>query len=126
MREISKEEARKLWVSALRSGDFNQCEGVLQSGNSYCCLGVACVVAEKNGVSINRKGGSINRKGGSIKGGHLGIQPDVQKWMGLKDDCGGHQGGYLSGINDEGATFAEIADLIESNPKGLFTCEAAK
>jgi hypothetical protein len=38
---------RKAWVEALRSGKFKQTRGKLRSRNAaYCCLGVACEVAE--------------------------------------------------------------------------------
>lgn len=35
---------RKLWIQALRSGEFAQGVGYLNSGDTYCCLGVACEV----------------------------------------------------------------------------------
>jgi hypothetical protein len=39
---------QKAWVDALRSGEWKQTTGVLQAPRqeSYCCLGVACKVAE--------------------------------------------------------------------------------
>lgn len=36
------------WVSALRSGKYNQGYGYLKTKNGYCCLGVLCKVAGKN------------------------------------------------------------------------------
>lgn len=37
-------EAKKKWVAALRSGEYQQTRDVLRAGNyrSYCCLGVLC------------------------------------------------------------------------------------
>jgi len=32
------------WVEALESGEFEQTQGALRAGDSYCCLGVACEV----------------------------------------------------------------------------------
>lgn len=37
-----QKEHRKEWAEALRSGDYKQGFGCLHSGDSYCCLGVAC------------------------------------------------------------------------------------
>jgi len=41
-----KTELRDNWITALRSGKYNQAREVLHGGfNSYCCLGVLCKVA---------------------------------------------------------------------------------
>jgi len=40
-------EPQKLFLVALRSGDFVQTTGKLREGDSYCCLGVACEVYRK-------------------------------------------------------------------------------
>lgn len=49
------ENARK-WVEALRSGEFTQCSGKLCGYDGsrwcYCCLGVACEIASRNGAPI--------------------------------------------------------------------------
>lgn len=46
----------RLWVDALRSGEYEQTQGMLArkqgEQTSYCCLGVACEVAAANGVII--------------------------------------------------------------------------
>lgn len=42
-----KQVTREQWTTALRSGEYNQCFGVLHSSsrNAYCCLGVLAVLA---------------------------------------------------------------------------------
>lgn len=46
-------ENRALLVKALRSGRYMQGMGRLKkTDNSYCCLGVACEVARKNGLDL--------------------------------------------------------------------------
>jgi hypothetical protein len=41
-------EVKKIWVEALRSGDYKQTEGQLKDTFGFCCLGVLCdVYAEK-------------------------------------------------------------------------------
>lgn len=47
-------EVKKLWLEALRSGEYKQCKGWLHSrnerGDTYCCLGVLCALAVKHGA----------------------------------------------------------------------------
>ena len=47
---MSPNEFIKLWCQALRSGEYKQGEGMLCQNNKYCCLGVACDIAEKHKV----------------------------------------------------------------------------
>jgi hypothetical protein len=39
------------------------------------------------------------------------------EWIGINDE---NRVEYLAHLNDEGHTFSEIADIIESEPEGLF------
>ncbi len=48
---LNPENARKV-VAALRSGDYQQCEGFLEREGLNCCLGVTCREAIKDGVPI--------------------------------------------------------------------------
>jgi len=58
------------WVEALRSGDYKQATHQLYSitGDSYCCLGVACRVAEidsshlKNSTRPGNLNGNFRRR----------------------------------------------------------------
>ena len=47
---MKKNEFIKLWCEALRSGEFKQGQRRLCQDNKYCCLGVACHLAEKHEV----------------------------------------------------------------------------
>lgn len=109
---------QQAWVDALRSGKYKQTKGALQKGNSYCCLGVACDVAEKHGVYIHTSCGEI--EGGSLSG-----QSNVRDWLQIRHSFGA----VYSDISNETLTrmndtfdksFSEIADFIEANAKGLF------
>lgn len=111
----------KKWVAALRSGKFKQGKGSLGDCGLYCCLGVACELAIENGVNIN-----VKDEGGrkSYDGAWATVPESVEKWLGLNEDTGGYEGedGYetLTEQNDGGMSFQEIADIIESEPEGLF------
>jgi len=50
--EMTREEA--LWVAALESDEFPQGTGALNSKGKFCCLGVGCEVALRDGVVINK------------------------------------------------------------------------
>ena len=129
----------KRWVAALRSGEFKQTRGMLHWSQSdrdegYCCLGVACelfyrerpedlkrtidrgvifydgckyslpdlVIRSLGMVSLGLNGSSgkpSDKSLMSIPGG----EEDIEGWS-------------LSEINDKGATFEQIADLIERTP----------
>lgn len=112
-------ENAKKWVAALRSGKYQQVKGALRRSEGYCCLGVACDVYRKE-----------TRKGRWLKGNHGNfifmrtsqvLPLAIQEWLGLTDELGYvDEDRALTELNDNGSTFAEIADLIESEPEGLF------
>ncbi len=115
--------ARK-WVRALRSGKYKQTKDALctvENGErSYCCLGVACeLYAASNPLTI--KDGELEGKNVVIFGRASVVPPKkVIKWLGLQSECGDFDGDALTSLNDGGTPFAEIADIIESQPGGLF------
>jgi len=115
----NKENLRK-WVEALRSGKYVQGTGTNYNAKSdtYCCLGVACHVAEENGVDPTGPGGIHWRSRGALTG-------QVAEWLGVGRTDPILVGAYnpeevfddsrtASRVNDtDGMSFAEIADLIE-------------
>lgn len=109
------------WVDALRSGEFEQEMDTLEYEGRYCCLGVACVIAEREGVEVER----LRHLGGVLSGGNLCSQKQVQKWLGILNEDGGYKGGMLVIDNDEGKTFSEIADIIEAHAEELFVATPA-
>lgn len=48
---VNKERVR-LGVAALRSGEFEQGAGYLKYNGKYCCLGVFCEIAIRNGCEV--------------------------------------------------------------------------
>lgn len=129
----------KAWIKALRSGYYRQGKFKLETSDGrFCCLGVACKLAYDAGVIED---------GDQVYDGYrLAMPPSVQKWLGLKscdtalnhvavDDASLHTqpksgwdgtvlfedvGTRLSRLNDSGASFTKIADIIEANEAVLF------
>ena len=107
-------ENAKTWVAALRSGEFEQAKGALKDATGYCCLGVACELYRRE----TGCGEWSNENWFLEKKGHLHFK--VRKWLGLRTEFGDFGQRALTVLNDDGATFSEIADIIESDPDGLF------
>lgn len=127
----------KLWVDTLRSGKFEQTEEALtrltEEGEvaACCCLGVACELALQAGVDITRLDGAgrgeaaYQWENGSTE---MVLPEPVREWLGLQT----YEGTYvipgwgddvstsLAEQNDAGATFEQIAEIIEGEPHGLF------
>lgn len=122
-------ENAKKWVAALRSGEFKQGKYVLHQvdTDSYCCLGVGCKVAMANGVQLETGTIQIDGKYEGVATRfdceHTFLPKSVKDWLGLTSSVGCSHAGYLTELNDSGKTFSKIADLIESEPPGLFVKE---
>lgn len=101
------------WIKALRSGEYQQCKKRLRKGDSFCCLGVACDLYIKAGNLLD----AVDLGHEWIYGMSAIILPGVvQQWLGLNNPLGGYaRDKALTGRNDEGMSFSEIADIIENN-----------
>lgn len=127
MKEVMNPEIKKLWVEALRSGEYRQGKGCLRikhhdGGDNYCCLGVLSDLAVKAGVG---KWGLVDGNG---RRPHVGdgksndyLTDDVMRWAGLTHSnppvvynrIGHNTDRFLSALNDNGVPFTDIADMIE-------------
>lgn len=47
---MNQNEFYTQWLAALRSGEYQQGVATLRHEDTYCCLGVACDIATKNGM----------------------------------------------------------------------------
>jgi hypothetical protein len=111
------------WVKALRSGEYKQGKGHLRnSDNTFCCLGVLCDLYIKETGNGQWVGGMGYYQFLPPEGGlKYALLPEVvQKWAGLDsiDPCvkpPDERPRALSSLNDLGASFKKIADLIEKN-----------
>jgi hypothetical protein len=48
-------DKKKMWIDALLSGEYKQGRGALKYKNGYCCYGVLCDVAIKDGLKVEVK-----------------------------------------------------------------------
>lgn len=112
-------EVKKLWVEALRSPKYKQGQRSLRTTDEeYCCLGVLCDVSGLGKWNQPTDGYCDYQV--TDDDFSSGMLPDaVQDWAGLKHCAGddvliGDAKLSLVVHNDQGRTFAEIADAIEA------------
>ena len=104
---VMSPELKSPWVTALRSGEYQQGKRNLCRGAFYCCLGVLCEVMEAN-RSVFDGNDEVIAFEGYI--GHL--HPRLAQEAGINDDALNQ----LMRMNDsQGKRFSEIADWIEAN-----------
>ena len=106
----------KTWVEALRSGKYKQGTGQLRYEEEFCCLGVACDLYDASRWETDKDGELTFMDEMSV------LPIKVMDWLGLEYDDGAFNGddNSLVTMNDRGKTFNDIADIIESEPQGLF------
>lgn len=103
------------WLSALRSGEYQQTKGGLHDENGFCCLGVLCdLYGKENNVEWTLSGFN-NAYEFQDKESHL--PSSVMEWAGVGDQNPDINNGTetLAGLNDSGCTFEEIAHIIENH-----------
>lgn len=117
---------REKWISALRSGKYKQTKWRLQTHEGYCCLGVLCDVAMKEGV-IDKENyvPPTKTSEANFDGSVVSLPHKVQEWAGLRTPSGawgiGKATEHLTYLNDNAdKSFSEIADVLENPPEGLF------
>lgn len=101
--EPGNREHIKLWIEALENDQIPQGKGALRRSqypggpDEFCCLGVACEVAIRNGVNLtvepedqndgNKRWAYIWNppQGGTLRNSDTLPKP-VQEWLGIADD----------------------------------------
>jgi hypothetical protein len=141
--EFVKEDIKAQWVAALRSGEFEQGKTALKTNEgSYCCLGVLCELAVREGVAVAVPSIGKDNEFSAHSNNYFGPGPDwdsdgmesgllpevVQKWAGLLDSNpnvrhqlpqddqvpGLNEISCLADLNDNrNLSFEQIAAIIE-------------
>ena len=125
-------EVKAKWLDALRSGRYRQGVGGLLTEGKFCCLGVLCDLAVKEGVGewigasdwtgVNRFAPADAAENKARSGGYLPIE--VARWAGIDNSHWSPEDDdvtvdiyvgskYLSLMNDDHVPFTEIANHIE-------------
>ena len=104
---------RELWIAALRDPKRRQIKRKLghQDHGGQCCLGVLAEIA-----------GCEYRRSGLWDGKRDNAPSRAMDFVGLRMANGEYFSGGPSLVddNDNDMSFREIADIIESEPEGLF------
>ena len=110
---------QRKWVEALRSGRYEQGPSYLCKEGNYCCLGVGCKAFEVKARFI--EGGGFFLFGEQETSGFA--PEELVQALALYSDMGDCADGQLplTAQNDAGRSFAEIADLLESDPSNWFS-----
>lgn len=103
-----KPEIKKIWIEALRSGKYQQGQGALKEGDSFCCLGVLCDLYDSTGWD---PAPNDNRSKKLSFQSFMGAPSlDVLDWskfpQALLQD-------YIDANDIHDLTFHQIADMIE-------------
>ena len=111
-----KKEIAELWIKELRSGNWEQTTQTLKDEHGYCCLGVLCEIAAKEGIC--KKAVDDDDEETNLYDESETVLPvSVKVWAGMNSDCGkfgNDESNTLIYLNDdEDKTFPEIADAIE-------------
>lgn len=111
-----KEEVKEKWLHALRSGNYKQGVGRLRTDDEFCCLGVLCDLYPEG----YWREGKDEEVDGVMYTYRLSKDPIYERigfpqsaithlWAEIPSDFVDN----LAGMNDNGKSFEEIADVIE-------------
>jgi len=110
-----KEKIKKLWLEALRSGEYKQSKDELKNDNGYCCLGVLCDLHRKITKKKNNKWDK-----GKYLNADVDLPKEVMKWAKLDEInptilINKKDRRSLAELNDNGKSFKQIANFIEKH-----------
>jgi hypothetical protein len=106
-------EIKEKWIAALRSGEYKQGTAHLNNKGKFCCLGVLCDLAVKEGeveVEVDTYDLRV------YYDGCITLLPrSVVVWAGLPNNDPVVVGSKLSTFNDGGHSFDSLATMIQEN-----------
>ena len=112
---MTQDELIDAWILDLRTTKAPQAVGKLFDGKGYCCLGRLCIVAGMSNENI------IHHRFPPLDiAESIGMTDGGRRWDHQEIKLPNHNKHSLAGANDDGCTFAEIADVIEENRDQLF------
>ena len=103
-----KPDIKQAWLTALRSGDYQQGQGYLRQGDQYCCLGVLC---DLYGKAVGPEWEAADDDVHAMHGTESSLPFRVQEWARIASP----NPLDLVEMNDNGSTFEELANIIEES-----------
>lgn len=110
---------KKIWLENLRSGKFKQVSDALckiefgGTQKSYCCLGVLCETVAEKQIKDHKKRINVelthDKTGFKFNGQEDLLHNSIAEVV-IIDDVVQE---FLASLNDRGASFKQIADVIE-------------
>lgn len=133
------------WIDALESGEYIQTTFCLRDDQGFCCLGLASNLVDVEGWHREKGAHAFSfRPRNAVAGAEIArdhLVPAVRRFYGPElGPLGIHVGGRfpageghtleiqafsLSGLNDMGATFKEIAEILRHAINGGYTMTVA-
>lgn len=120
-------EIKQRWLSALRSGEYEQAKGALRRAKGgFCCLGVLCDLwLKEKGQEWQTEGFDpvdqvyFDLECPTCEGTGDLLPIEVQEWAGLSEmnptlPAHKYSQQSIAGLNDSGWSFGEIANVIEA------------
>ena len=141
-----KKDVADKWTNALRSGAYKQAKGQLRvcgedwertpSDSAFCCLGVLCdLYTQQHSQEEDAKWGLNGAvrpatwdRGEVFMGEDSHLPSSVREWAGMRSDIGllsrtefvgAVVAKNLVDLNDNGCSFAVIADVIDTHVEEL-------
>lgn len=118
-----REEVKQAWIEALESGKYRKNVGSLRrtgaQGECFCALGVLCDIS---GLGVWGEPDEEGETGYEVMGevDWIGVPQAVREWAGTSVRMPfagvGDRRATVSGLNDNGASFAEIAAMLRATP----------
>lgn len=117
-------EVKTLWTAGLRSGEFEQGEGLLTKDGKDCCLGVLCKLGIRAGIQMEVFTGEDGAV--TYDGEDSYLPRKIMEWAGLDssdpkvtytDEDGYEATHELAVLNDEyenDGRYGRIPDLIDA------------
>lgn len=108
----TKKQVHNLWIKALESGEYPQGKEALRVGDSFCCLGVVCDLAYRDGGDPWK----LEEGGYSYKGEEGYLPGPMATFLGVSR---AYQNSLVE-LNDmEGWNFKDIAKVLRLFFKGV-------
>lgn len=112
-----KREIAEAWIADLRTNP-PQATGQLYDGEGYCCLGRLCLVVGATFEKRIDEDGLFPVLNGTMLSEHEMLPDQIQSLVNMNSNDGAYgenNDDTLTTLNDDGLTFAEIADIIEKH-----------